>query len=200
MGRSITQQICIFCTHTLAIVSNLISISLWSVYQNCHFVYRELNSNKVSYMVEDINGAFSSLSQLRKLSLAHNKIKSINHYAFTGLVSLAELDLIGNNVTTVQENAFLPMPNLNKLKMNTRKFKFCSSPAKYIMNTLRSNYMFLITCLRASGALVCNCGLQWLSMWLREHHYSEAELHCGFPHWLKGMSLTRLHQANFTCG
>ncbi|XP_032681212.1 leucine-rich repeats and immunoglobulin-like domains protein 3 [Odontomachus brunneus] len=128
----------------------------------------ELNSNKVSYMVEDINGAFSSLSQLWKLSLAYNKVKSINQNAFTGLISLAELNLIGNNVTTIQENAFLPMPNLNKLKMNTR-------------------------------ALVCDCGLQWLSMWLREHHYSGAEVYCGYPHWLQGMSLTLLHHANFTC-
>lgn len=37
-------------------------------------------------------------------------------------------------------------------------------------------------------------------MWLQEHHYSEAELFCGYPHWLRGMSLTQLHHENFTCG
>lgn len=94
-------------------------------------------------MVEDINGAFSSLSQLWKLSLAHNKIKSINQNAFTGLVNLAELDLTGNNVTTIQENAFLPMPNLNKLKMNTRKFEFRVLSHKYITDILGSSCIFL---------------------------------------------------------
>lgn len=50
------------------------------------------------------------------------------------------------------------------------------------------------------GVLVCDCGLQWLSMWLREHSYTDAEVYCGFPHWLQGMSLTQLHHKNFTCG
>lgn len=50
------------------------------------------------------------------------------------------------------------------------------------------------------GALVCDCGLQWLSMWLQQHRNNEAELHCSYPHWLQGMSLTQLHHANFTCG
>jgi len=36
-------------------------------------------------------------------------------------------------------------------------------------------------------------------MWLQKHR-NEAELHCGYPHWLQGISLTHLHHANFTCG
>lgn len=51
-----------------------------------------------------------------------------------------------------------------------------------------------------TGALVCDCGLQWLSVWLREHRYNEAKARCGYPHWLKSMHLTQLHHANFTCG
>jgi len=74
-------------------------------------------------MVEDIGGAFSPLSQLWKLGLAHNKIKSINQNAFTGLIRVNELDLIGNNVTSIQENAFFPLSSLKKLKMNTRELK-----------------------------------------------------------------------------
>ena len=50
------------------------------------------------------------------------------------------------------------------------------------------------------GALFCDCGLQWLSVWLRGHRYSEARVRCGYPHWLRDMQLTQLHQANFTCG
>lgn len=56
---------------------------------------------------------------------------------------------------------------------------------------------FFFVCLEA---LVCDCGLQWLSMWLREHSYSDTEVYCGFPHWLQGMSLIQLHHKNFTCG
>ena len=70
-------------------------------------------------MVEDINGAFVPLSQLLKLGLAYNQIKSINKNAFNGLLQITELDLTGNNITSIQENTFLTMPNLIKLKMNT---------------------------------------------------------------------------------
>lgn len=73
-------------------------------------------------MVEDFNGAFVPLTQLMKLGLAHNQIKSINKNAFKGLSQIKEIDLTGNNITSIQENAFLPTPNLVKLKMNTGKW------------------------------------------------------------------------------
>nr|XP_012136440.1 PREDICTED: leucine-rich repeats and immunoglobulin-like domains protein 3 isoform X2 [Megachile rotundata] len=131
-------------------------------------IQRELNFNKISYMVEDINGVFDPLRQLWKLGLAHNDIKSVNKDAFRGLSSVTELDLSGNDVTSIQENAFASMTSLIKLRMNSR-------------------------------TLLCDCGLQWLSMWLREHRYSDAEVYCGYPHWLQGMSLTQVHHENFTC-
>lgn len=93
-------------------------------------------------MVEDINGVFSPLGQLWKLSLAHNRIKSINQKAFIGLSHVTELDLTGNNVTTIQENAFLPMSSLIKLKMNTRKFKFYTL---YTNKIYKSFYLIIYT-------------------------------------------------------
>lgn len=80
--------------------------------------------NKISYMVEDINGAFDPLGQLWKLGLAHNRIKSINKNAFTGLSNVTELDLSGNNITSIQENAFVSMTKLTKLRMNSSMYKY----------------------------------------------------------------------------
>lgn len=45
---------------------------------------------------------------------------------------------------------------------------------------------------------MCDCGLQWLSVWLLSHRYTDARARCGYPHWLHGMPLTH-HHANFTC-
>lgn len=84
-------------------------------------IFRDLNSNKISYIVEDVGNVFSALTQLQKLGIAFNHIKSINKNAFTGLSMLMELDLTGNNITSIQENAFLPLKGLNALKMNTSK-------------------------------------------------------------------------------
>ncbi|XP_011502166.1 PREDICTED: leucine-rich repeats and immunoglobulin-like domains protein 3 [Ceratosolen solmsi marchali] len=129
----------------------------------------ELSSNKISLFVEDATGIFVPLNQLQKLTIAHNQIKSINKNAFNGLSQVTELDLTGNNVTSIQENAFSSM----SLALKTLK-----------MNT---------------SALFCDCGLQWLSVWLRTNRYSETRVQCGYPHWLRGMPLTQLHDANFTC-
>ncbi|XP_017796550.1 PREDICTED: leucine-rich repeats and immunoglobulin-like domains protein 3 isoform X3 [Habropoda laboriosa] len=155
----------------------------------------ELNFNKISYMVEDINGAFDPLGQLWKLGLAHNRIKSVNKNAFTGLSSVTELDLTGNDVTSIQENAFVSMTSLTKLRMNSSTYR--ETNAFVILR--HTYYTSLYSSCTRVGALVCDCGLQWLSMWLREHRYSDAEAYCGYPHWLQGMSLTQLHHKNFTC-
>lgn len=73
--------------------------------------------------MEDAIGTFLSLTQLQKLGIAHNQIKSIHKNAFNGLTQLTELDLTGNNVTSIQENAFSPMAaTLTTLKMNTSEF------------------------------------------------------------------------------
>ncbi|XP_058810468.1 leucine-rich repeats and immunoglobulin-like domains protein 3 isoform X2 [Phymastichus coffea] len=129
----------------------------------------ELNSNKISYIVEDAFGIFVSLSQLLKLGIAHNQIKSIHKNAFNGLMQVTELDLTGNNITSIQENAFSPMASS--------------------LTTLKMN----------TSTLFCDCGLQWLSVWLRTHQLSETRVRCGYPQWLHGKSLTQLHHANFTC-
>jgi Leucine-rich repeat (LRR) protein len=73
--------------------------------------------------VEDATGIFVPLTQLQKLGIAHNQIKSINKNAFVGLSQVTELDLTGNNVTSIQENAFSSMTlTLKTLKMNTSMY------------------------------------------------------------------------------
>ena len=83
-------------------------------------------------MVEDINGAFLPLGQLKTLGLAHNQIKSVNKNAFTGLSRLDELDLTENNITSIQDSAFFVMPFLRVLHMNTSKF--CSLFFRFLLN------------------------------------------------------------------
>lgn len=129
----------------------------------------ELNSNKISYMVEDISGAL-----------------------FSPLGQLWKLGLAHNRIKSINQNAFTGLSNVDELDLIGNNVTSIQENAFLSMSSLRTLKM-------NTGALVCDCGLQWLSMWLREHPYSEAELHCGYPHWLQGMSLTQLHHANFTC-
>ncbi|XP_014203572.1 leucine-rich repeats and immunoglobulin-like domains protein 3 isoform X2 [Copidosoma floridanum] len=129
----------------------------------------ELNSNKISYIVEDAIGIFVPLNQLQKLGIAYNQIKSIHKNAFSGLTQITELDLTGNNITSIQENAFSTMTST--------------------LTSLKIN----------TSTLFCDCGHQWLSVWLHSKRYSDTNIQCGYPHWLQEKSLTQLHHANFTC-
>lgn len=81
-------------------------------------IFRELNHNHISWIVEDMSGAFHGLKQLYKLGLAGNQITSLNQNAFVGLSNLKVLDLSKNPIKTIQENAFAPM-TLSQLTADT---------------------------------------------------------------------------------
>ncbi|XP_024875102.1 leucine-rich repeats and immunoglobulin-like domains protein 3 isoform X2 [Temnothorax curvispinosus] len=152
----------------------------------------KLDHNQIAYVSD---GAFNFTTNLRILELNSNKISYMVEDisgAFSPLGQLWKLGLAHNRIKSINQNAFTGLSGVveldlignNVTSIQENAFLSMSSLSKLKMNT---------------GALVCDCGLQWLSMWLREHSYSEAELHCGYPHWLQGMSLTQLHHANFTC-
>lgn len=84
---------------------------------NCSF--RELNNNKISWTIEDMQGAFVGLQRLTTLELANNVITSISENAFVGLNSLTNLDLSSNAINTIHKNALSAMPKLEVLSLNT---------------------------------------------------------------------------------
>lgn len=78
----------------------------------------ELNGNELSWAGEEMNGIFNSLTNLEVLSLAENRISSINYLAFTGVNNLRALNLADNNLLSIQENPWSHMINLEHLSLN----------------------------------------------------------------------------------
>ncbi|XP_065165140.1 leucine-rich repeats and immunoglobulin-like domains protein 3 isoform X1 [Atheta coriaria] len=78
-----------------------------------------LNVNKISWSIEDPNGVYRGLSNLRNFSIASNEIKSINKHAFSGLTQLKYLDMNNNNIGGIQLNAFKDLQQLEVLILNT---------------------------------------------------------------------------------
>lgn len=164
-------------------------------------------------------GSFEYLTKLERLKLDHNQIAYISDGAFNFTINLRILELNSNKISYMVEdigNAFSPLDQLWKLGLAHNKIKSIQKDAftglsrvnelDLIGNNVTSiqeNAFFPMSSLNKlkinTQVLVCNCNLQWLSMWLQEHHYSEAELSCGYPHWLQSMSLTELNHANFSC-
>ncbi|XP_011067532.1 PREDICTED: leucine-rich repeats and immunoglobulin-like domains protein 3 isoform X2 [Acromyrmex echinatior] len=152
----------------------------------------KLDHNQIAYVSD---GAFNYTTNLRILELNSNQmsyiVEDING-AFSALGQLIKLRLSHNGIKSINQNAFTGLNHVDELDLLGNNITSIQENAFLSMSSLSKLKM-------NTSALLCDCTLQWLSMWLREHPYSEAQLHCDYPHWLQGMSLTQLHYANFTC-
>ncbi|XP_024940471.1 leucine-rich repeats and immunoglobulin-like domains protein 3 isoform X2 [Cephus cinctus] len=164
-------------------------------------------------------GTFEFLGKLEKLKMDHNKITYISDGAFNNTPNLQVLELNSNKISYMVEDingAFVPLARLLKLGLAHNRIKSINKNAftglirlteldltgnniTSIQDNALASMAGLVTLKMNSGSLVCDCGLQWLSVWLRDHRYSGAGIRCGYPHWLQSMPLTDLHHTNFTC-
>lgn len=135
-----------------------------------HLHFRELKSNRIAWTIEDMNGFYSSLKNLKSFGLTSTKIKTISKKAFFGLESLNELDLSNNDITSIQENSFVSVPQLSKLYLNTSKL-LCDCNIKWFATWLKE--------VAVDGFV---------------------NAVCSYPTWLVGRSLDQVDLNNFTCG
>ncbi|XP_062850761.1 leucine-rich repeats and immunoglobulin-like domains protein 3 [Trichomycterus rosablanca] len=112
MGLSVLEQ--------LSIGYNKVSFITDGAFKglsNLHLL--DLRYNEISWTIEDMNGPFSALNNLRKLFLQGNQIRSVTKKSFTGLDLLEQLDLGNNAIMSIQGNAFAQMKKLEELHLNT---------------------------------------------------------------------------------
>ena len=133
--------------------------------------FRELNHNEISWTIEDTNGTFTELSQVSKLGLSANRIKSVARKAFAGMQGLKVLDLHDNAIATIQDGAFSELPSLEELRLNSSSL-LCDCQLKWLPSWLVS-----------SSELV-----------------TSVHLKCGHPETLFGFVVQEVPVNNFTCG
>lgn len=131
----------------------------------------ELNNNEISWTIEDTNGTFTELTQVTKLGLAANRIKSIARKAFAGMGSLKILDLHDNAIATIQENAFSELPSLEELRLNSSSL-LCDCQLKWLPLWLQTSGL-------ASS--------------------DHVTFRCGHPESLVGQLVPDVSPDNFTC-
>uniref|UniRef100_A0A671SEX0 Ig-like domain-containing protein n=1 Tax=Sinocyclocheilus anshuiensis TaxID=1608454 RepID=A0A671SEX0_9TELE len=130
----------------------------------------DLKHNEISWTIEDMNGPFSALDNLRKLFLQGNRIRSVTRKSFTGLDLLEQLDLSNNAIMSVQANAFSQMKKLAELHLNTSSL-LCDCQLKWFSPWV-AEHAFL-PLVNAS---------------------------CAHPHLLKGRSVFTVAHDEFVCG
>ncbi|XP_078048569.1 uncharacterized protein LOC144475971 isoform X1 [Augochlora pura] len=176
----------------------------------------DLSHNEIASIEQ---GTFEFLEKLEKLKMDHNQITGISDGTFTATPNLQILELNFNKISYMVEDtnsAFGSLGQLWKLglahngikSINKKAFTGLSRVTELDLTgndvtSIQENAFATMTSLSKlrmnSRALVCDCGLQWLSMWLQDHRYTETEVFCGYPDWLQDMALTQLHHKNFTC-
>uniref|UniRef100_A0A8C7YSA3 Leucine-rich repeats and immunoglobulin-like domains 3 n=1 Tax=Oryzias sinensis TaxID=183150 RepID=A0A8C7YSA3_9TELE len=91
----------------------------------------DLQNNEISWTIEDMNGPFSALHNLKRLFLHGNRIRSVTAKSFSGLDALQHLDLSRNAIMAIQVNAFAPLKNLQELRLNTSSL-LCDCHLKWL--------------------------------------------------------------------
>uniref|UniRef100_A0A673JVC1 Leucine-rich repeats and immunoglobulin-like domains protein 3 n=1 Tax=Sinocyclocheilus rhinocerous TaxID=307959 RepID=A0A673JVC1_9TELE len=129
----------------------------------------DLKYNEISWTIEDMNGPFSALDNLRKLFLQGNRIRSVTRKSFTGLDLLEQLDLSNNAIMSVQANAFSQMKKLSELHLNTSSL-LCDCQLKWFSPWV-AEHAFL----------------------------SLVNASCAHPHLLKGRSVFAVAHDEFVC-
>ncbi|XP_020290650.1 leucine-rich repeats and immunoglobulin-like domains protein 3 isoform X2 [Pseudomyrmex gracilis] len=152
----------------------------------------KLSHNQITHIAE---GAFNHTTNLRVLELNFNMISYMVEdigRSFAALGQLWKLNLANNDIKSINQNAFIGLSHVTDLDLIGNNITSIQENALLPMTSLETLKMH-------TQSLLCDCGLKWLGMWLQKHHYREAKMYCGYPHWLQEMPLNILHHANFTC-
>ena len=89
-----------------------------------HGLYRELNNNQLSSVLDESSPMFAGLMSLSRLVLTANHIKSVSRHAFVGLDKLRHLDLTGNDIVSLQDDTLTRLSHLHTVLVS---LSVCSS-------------------------------------------------------------------------
>ncbi|XP_018616249.1 leucine-rich repeats and immunoglobulin-like domains protein 2 isoform X1 [Scleropages formosus] len=163
--------------------------------------------------------AFSGLGLLETLNLGENSISHLGEGVFGGLVNLHTLDIRNNEISWAIEDSvgvFVGMKKLNNLVLQRNKIKSITRKAfdglealehlDLSKNSIMSihpeafSHVKLKGLLMNTSSLLCDCQLQWLAQWLKEHHFEQSVTAvCAHPASLLGHSILSLSPEELVC-
>lgn len=152
-----------------------------------------LHKNKLkTFPVNAFRGTFS----LQGLSLANNHLRGIREGTFSNLTSLRRLTLTNNRIVSISANLFRDLGSLAMLRLENNNI---SMIPEQTFAGLRTGIFA-----RLSGnPFYCDCQLRWLKVWLRTKakyiHSFASSTTCALPDLLKGTSILRVADKQFTC-
>lgn len=153
----------------------------------------KLDNNKISTIAEN---AFSHTPNLEVLDLSHNQIswtvEDMNG-PFQRLVNLHKFSLSNNHIKSISNKAFLGLTMLTSLDLNENNITSLQDHAFDPLQNLKDLHM-------NTSSLLCDCNLQWLTLWLgRLPQSNSVKAVCAYPTWLRNKPLLHLNRENFTC-
>lgn len=136
------------------------------------------------------DGAFGGLKELRKLSLADNKLKTVGRAILPRPASsLNWLDLSYNRLDSLPQDFFSEMPRLKRVVLSGNKFN--SLP----QNTWQAVWTRLEHLLLKDNPMVCDHQIKWLLTQKTPNHFEGT---CQSPEELSGTELSGLTAEQLT--
>ncbi|CAG9789760.1 unnamed protein product [Diatraea saccharalis] len=134
------------------------------------------------------------LTQLQRLDLSNNRISVLANHTFQGLSKLSTLIVSYNRLRCVQRDALKGLTQLRVLSLHGNNI---SMLADGVFRDLESISHVAL----GSNPLYCDCGLRWLSEWVRSAgEYVEPGIaRCADPPTMRDKLLLSTQTSAFTC-
>jgi len=132
-------------------------------------------SHSIYFSLTDLQGSpFRDCSQLQQLSLASNKLTSIDKDSFLGLSSLVDCDLSNNLLSYLPDNMFNSLSHLESLNISVNKLKQIKASGMHCTTLL-----FILQQSHHYGdpAGLDTCFLPPVTVSMEHHEQASIELH-----------------------
>uniref|UniRef100_A0A8C9S7W3 Leucine rich repeats and immunoglobulin like domains 2 n=1 Tax=Scleropages formosus TaxID=113540 RepID=A0A8C9S7W3_SCLFO len=152
-----------------------------------------VSQNTISSVRTD---AWEFCQKLEELDLSYNHLTRLEETAFSGLGLLETLNLGENSISHLGEGVFGGLVNLHTLDIRNNEISWAIEDSVGVFVGMKK----LNNLLMNTSSLLCDCQLQWLAQWLKEHHFEQSVTAvCAHPASLLGHSILSLSPEELVC-
>ncbi|XP_043085667.1 carboxypeptidase N subunit 2 [Puntigrus tetrazona] len=157
-----------------------------------HLTYLDLSQNQLSEVPSDL---FQNLISLKKIDLSENRITALPGSVFNGLFSLKAIHLQKNKLSSLEANLLKDQHDLEQLYLSTNSLQ--SVPQDFFNDLDFQSVVQL-----HGNPWRCDCGLQYLSEWLKYNGRNVEDLtrvYCDAPEVIRGEHLVTVDKEQLVC-
>uniref|UniRef100_A0A8D3CRH3 Leucine-rich repeats and immunoglobulin-like domains 2 n=1 Tax=Scophthalmus maximus TaxID=52904 RepID=A0A8D3CRH3_SCOMX len=140
--------------------------------------------------------AWEFCQKLEELDLSFNHLTRLEETAFVGLSFLDSLNLGENSISHLGEGVFSGLSSLRTLDIRNNEISWAIEDSIGVFVGMKK----LNTLVLNTSSLLCDCHMQWLGPWLKDHEFHQSvSAVCAHPATLLGRSVLTVTPEEFVC-